>query len=116
MASPSETHRRKATCAEVDCPHYLQGWITTVAVGSPQALYIKHHSERRFIEKTEAGQVMFKFYPGQECFREHSASLGRPPFLLHRKNGPPRRIIEPQEFNDTFNEEMRQIELARQRG
>lgn len=116
MSMPVATHRRVASCREVDCSHYLEGWKTIVATGSAQALYIKHHSERRFIEQTEAGQTAFLFHPGQECFRNHTVPLGRPPFLLHRKRGPPRRIIDPNQFHDTFNEEMYQAGEATKRG
>ena len=116
MSAPIPTHRRPAHCKEVDCPHYLNGWRTVVATASPQALYIRHHSGRRFEETVEAGQSTFTFYPGQACFRRHTTTLERPPFLLHQKNGPMRRIIDPQEFHDTFNEEMHQSEQARKRG
>lgn len=116
MSAPIPTHRRIATCAEVDCSHYMNGWITKVATGSQAALYIRHLSGRKFVEKAEGGHSTFTFYPGQKCFRSHTASLDRPPFLLHQKGGPIRRIIEPQQFNDTFNEEMYQLEQARKRG
>ena len=109
MAAPVATHRREATCREVDCKHWLEGWLTAVPINSPQALYIRYQSGRKFAEAVDGDRVVFKFYPGQKCFRTHTTSLDRPPILFHQTMGPPRRIFEGQEFNDTYNEEMYKI-------
>jgi len=116
MSAPTATHRRTASCEEVNCPHYLKGWITIVPIGSPQDLYIRHHSGRRFTAKAEAGSVTFTFPPGQQCFRQHTATLNRPPFLLRGRNGRLQRVSDPHEWSDTFNETMHQAEQARKRG
>ena len=52
---PSRTHWRKATCREVNCSHYVNGWVTRVAPGSPQDLYIRGDTERQ--HKLERGEV-----------------------------------------------------------
>ena len=104
MLAPPDTHRRRASCAEVDCPNlsrarceavgcarFETGWRTVLPVGSP-LLNVARTSGRRFLEKPpEAGLVEFVFAPGQQCFESphwaadagpcqvvHSVSLERP--------------------------------------
>jgi hypothetical protein len=82
-ATPRDSHFVPARCEEVDCPHHLQGWITTVPVDSPQASYIRHISGRAFVEhKTADGVSSFHFKPGQQCFRPHFRKLERGPWLF----------------------------------
>ena len=83
-ARPLRTHWRKASCSEVRCPQYLQGWMTVVPSDSPQAYYIRHEDRtRRFVEQRgEGGMSAFTFEAGQECFREHSKQLERSPLLF----------------------------------
>lgn len=72
---------RVATCAEVDCPHYLNGWRTvideTTEQGQRQAVYVRQRSGRRFTEARAEGGLLteFTFYPGQRCFTEHHVHL-----------------------------------------
>lgn len=83
LAMPVETHRRRASCAEVNCPHYLHGWATTVAAGSDDEALIRRAGRHFTIpERLEGGFVRFTFPPGQPCFRaaSHTISLEREPF------------------------------------
>lgn len=88
LRSPRATHTRKATCAEVDCRHQREGWITRIDVGTElgarQANYIRLHSGRRFTYSQAASLVTFVFAAGQECFAEHRVPLDRPAFYLVR--------------------------------
>ena len=109
---PSRTHWRKATCREVNCSHYMNGWVTRVAPGSPQDLYIRADTERH--HKLERGEE-FNFYtfePGQRCYRsgQHRIKLDRGPWLT--KNSLTRHssyseqfAMEPERWTDEFNEE-----------
>ena len=84
---PAATHFRKATCKEVECPHWLIGWKTQVDTGTNlgqmQAAYLRHQSGRHFTEE-RAGDTLinFIFPPGQTCFREHKVPTGKPPSYL----------------------------------
>jgi hypothetical protein len=74
IEAPVNTHWRKATCAEVQCPHYLHGWWSefdeSTELGQFQASYVRTSSGRGFREsRTEAGLTRFEFLPGQTCFR-----------------------------------------------
>ena len=109
---PMSTHWRDATCQEVNCPHYLNGWITRVAPGSQQDLYIRADKERRY--KLERGEE-FNFYTfeaGQRCFRsgQHRIKLDRGPWLTKNQTGREAGRVElnAMEYNrwtDEFNEE-----------
>ncbi len=106
VALPPATHRIPATCEEVDCPHYLEGWMTIVAVDSRQANYIRRYSGRQFtVTKTGENILEYKFAAGQECFRDHTRLSGRPPFYLHEtREG--RRMHTAENFVEHAHEEM----------
>lgn len=77
---PLATHWRPATCAEVECPHYLHGWMTPADertdLGIAQAYYIRHKSGRGYREhRDEIGRTIFVFAPGQRCFRSDQHRL-----------------------------------------
>jgi len=90
---PKSTHQRQATCEEVECPAWRDGWTTHVDVstelGKRQAEYIAKKSGRRFHETTgfgdiNNGQREFMFPPGQQCFREHWVPLEMEPIYVVR--------------------------------
>jgi hypothetical protein len=94
LSAPQETHYRRASCAEVDCPNYANGWRSGFDVTDPEkahaAYLIRMHSGRLFTVQELTGpsgsveQVIFTFGPGQECFLRHSVPLEREPVLYVR--------------------------------
>ena len=110
---PWDTHWREAECNEVDCPHYLQGWMTVVPTKSPQAEYIRHECGRHFTEeKREGGLSAFTFPSGQRCFRDHKLPKDMQEHYLHDK-----RLHErPIDWVEDFNEETDKIKRQRERG
>lgn len=65
---------RRATCAEVGCAQYLNGWTTTIdertTLGQAQGRYIRRESGRGFtVARDEQGMTVFTFHPGQRCFQ-----------------------------------------------
>ena len=87
--APEATHRRHATCGEVDCQNMQHGWRTVIDetsdLGAAQASYIRRESGRKFTEERDpAGLTVFTFEPWQRCFADHTASLEREPFYLVR--------------------------------
>ena len=106
-SAPPSTHRRKATCKEVDCPHYVKGWITKIDIntelGKRQMQYIKYNSGRTFTEEYDGNFVIYKFHPSQTCFREHTITLDREPILLI-KSGHDSKVAQAGEWHDAFNE------------
>lgn len=88
---------RKATCEEIDCAAWRDGWVTRVPVGSPQAQYIdaKQHG-RRYRETTALDRTVreFVFAPGQMCFGAagHRVMIEREPLYIVR-NGDHRQQL-----------------------
>lgn len=116
--NPAATHWRKATCAEVDCEQYLNGWRTIVPAGSDSDLWLEHHSGRHFIRNVVpqpdgARLAEYVFAPGQQCFRgqagEHKLPLHRPPILTHRLTARPLIRLAPNEFVDRMGEHLIRI-------
>ncbi|NUR03065.1 MAG: hypothetical protein HOY79_43120 [Streptomyces sp.] len=87
MRSPLSTHFRPATCAEVDCPHYLGGWRVHLEALTPDLVDAARKSGRRYREEHIAeGQTFLVFEPGQPCFKatQHRARIDRPPLYIVR--------------------------------
>lgn len=120
VSSPLATHFRPASCADVDCPHYLNGWQTMVPADSPQAEYIRAGCGRRFTEeRTPDGLARFVFEAGQACFEQHMAPLGREPLYLVRHgvtgNSRPLRAHTNQgSFVDDLRSHLERIERERE--
>src|SRR6266540_1077731 len=88
MVAPLSSHWRDATCEEVDCLNWRNGWKTFINtstdLGHRQIAYIRHECGRRFTEDREGAAVVFTFSPGQRCFTAHKVPLERDPLLLVR--------------------------------
>ena len=120
IVQPVATHYEPATCAEMNCPHYLKGWLTLIDestdFGQAQARYIRRASGRKFTEsRLETGLTEFRFEAGQKCFRQHIGPSGRPPLFIYR-NGQQSRTLRPLDWNDHFNENADRQARARQAG
>lgn len=75
IRSPSD-RRVRAACSQVGCEYWRDGWDSIVdertANGQIQAAAIRTRSGRTFRElRTGAGLTVFRFEPGQRCFRDH---------------------------------------------
>lgn len=64
-APPS--HYRPATCAEVDCLDYLNGWTMIVELNDGQVLHAVRTSGRPYRETIGPVSVTFDFEPGYAC-------------------------------------------------
>jgi hypothetical protein len=89
ISAPLRTHWGPATCAAVDCGHYLGGWDSLIdertELGQQQAWYIRKESGRRFTEERRPdGLTVFRFEAGQRCFQQHKARNMRPETYLER--------------------------------
>lgn len=87
-SQPARTHFRPATCDEVDCDAYRNGWVTTVDLstdlGQRQYEYITHDRTRGCsMQRVSMTLVKFVFRPGNRCFRsgDHKLPVGRPATL-----------------------------------
>lgn len=87
VVAPVSTHWRKATCAEVDCPHYLNGWRTRIENLTPELLHTATHTGRRYtVQQIAEGESYLVFAAGQPCFAaaSHRKRSDRPPLYVVR--------------------------------
>lgn len=119
---------RPATCEEVNCGHYLNGWRTTVdestELGQQQAYYMRHDRSRKHTEtRTETGLTQFTFEPGQRCFAAGNHRLpwdGRERFFERggdwRGQTSPTVEHSPTGWLDSFGEHQERVKDAIERG
>jgi len=133
LRQPLATHWRVATCAEVDCPRYLDGWKTPLDMstqdGQNAAAWIRQSGLRFSEEVTGPSALTFRFPAGQLCPRStpghpkrHRAPLGRPPVML-RFDGDHRQRIgntvlhgRAEDWRDDFGEHLDRAAEQKQRG
>lgn len=112
ITMPPSTHFRPVSCADIGCKHYVMGWVTTIDVstqlGQAQADYIRHKSERSFVEcQVSDSLVEFRFFPGQRCFREHKQRAHEVPPIFSVTAGGQRQVYrEVERWQNDFNETM----------
>ncbi|MFD5814417.1 hypothetical protein [Streptomyces sp. NPDC127038] len=127
IVAPASSHFRKATCAETDCPDYLNGWRVRVEGLDEELLHAAKTSGRRFVEMPiAAGETWLHFEAGQPCFRagEHRLRLDKPELYLVRDGdhrGNPRRTKtrmhqKPEFWVEDFGEHQQNIADQIERG
>lgn len=90
IVRPLGSHWRKATCEEVNCPAWQNGWLTRLAANDTGniAFITSGRTGRvwREIERSESGERQFVFPAGQPCLRcgEHRVPLEREPLFVVR--------------------------------
>lgn len=126
LAAPLATHWRKATCVEVDCPDYLNGWRVRVEGLDDQLL----HDARRYGRHRELpvaeGETWLVYEAGQPCFRaaQHRKRIERPELYIVRDGdwrGNPRgtqsrRHARPEDWVDDFANHQGRLADAHGRG
>ncbi len=124
IRAPRKTHMRPATCQEVDCPAYANGWEIQKELLTPELLYAATNSGRRFREERVAeGRTLLKFYAGQPCFASHEVSLERPAFFyagpgrnetfsIHRAT----QFQRPEDWQDDMQTNLDVVRKIRERG
>lgn len=125
LVAPVNTHYRDATCVEVDCPNYINGWKTVVdtssVLGARQAQYIRMQSGRSFTVMESGPMVTFTFPAGQRCFSGHKVPLEREPLYVVRGGDwravtrSPRRV-DASEWRDRFEENQGVLHDAIEKG
>ena len=127
IAAPLSTHYRPATCSEVDCPRYLNGWRVRVEGLPPELLHAAKTSGRRYRElHVVEGETWLVFEAGQACFLagEHRKRLDRPELYVVRDGdwrGNPRgtqarRHARPEHWVEDFAEHQDRLASAHGEG
>lgn len=124
--APESTHFRPATCEEVECQAYRNGWRTkvdlTTEMGQKQAHYIKHDSGRSYkVVEQRDGLVTLEFRGGQPCFGQHRIRLERPEIFSvrpgdHRVDLRSKRRVhsKPEHWIEEFQENQERIIAVRE--
>lgn len=82
---PITTHWRGATCEEVGCKRYLNGWKTTFVPGTPTGEKIRYQiknspTKRSYRVVRLPDRIEVVFPPGQECFvQDHPSTAHKLP-------------------------------------
>lgn len=125
ISAPIDSHFRPATCAEVECPNWLNGWRVRVENLTPELLHAAKTSGRRYREESLGeGVTWLVFESGQACFRtrEHRAPNGRPELYLVRDGdwrqhfGQARQHTRPDHWVEEMSENQQRLIDAKQRG
>jgi hypothetical protein len=111
IVAPKSTHFRPATCEEVQCDAWRNGWKTILPIADMRVEYIRAQSGRSFHESTEAGMTTFTFFAGQKCFAadKHMVPLERDPIFRVRENGLLQTHQRPDQWADDFADHLDKI-------
>ncbi|MGD9749788.1 MAG: hypothetical protein AB7W59_02215 [Acidimicrobiia bacterium] len=123
---PALDYWRRATCAEVECPGYVHGFVLrideTTPLGQAQAAYLRADTSRRRAReyRDEAGLTVFQYAPGQRCTSDaddaHRVPVEREPLFILRDPRQGRRQVEPMQWVDTLHENVDRFATLRARG
>jgi hypothetical protein len=127
ITNPVSTHYVSATCAEVDCVHWRNGWRVRVEDLTPQLLHTARASGRKYTELRVAdGETWLVFESGQPCFRasQHMRRLDRPSLFSVRDGDwrgnpfgtPVRRHTKPEFWVEEMSENLDRLATEIQRG
>lgn len=138
--APLSTHWRPATCEEVDCLNYLNGWIIGVHPGTEigqKQMHLIKTSGRAYtlIDVDEArvrwpdvaggfpaGMLVYHFKEGQQCFLPHQARVERQEIFSVRGGdwrgvtSEPRIHSRPADWVEDFSEHQERLKTAIERG
>lgn len=125
IIAPSATHFRPATCEEVDCIPYREGWRLRVEGLPPEMLHTARTCGRKFTElRVAEGETYLVYEAGQPCFKasQHMVPNGRPERFIERDgdwrgNPTGRRIMHSVTgWVDSFGENQERLREAQERG
>ncbi len=121
-----KTHHRRATCEEVQCPAFLNGWNFTKEDLSPDELYLAMNSGRRYKEvSVEAGKTLLVYESGQRCFgySKHTVPLDKPAWFyggMGRGNtfliNEAKKYDRPDQWMDDLHTDTDKAVTAKERG
>lgn len=116
LAKPAKSHRRPASCAEVNCKFYRLGWqmriMENTPLGERQVALVKQSGRRFRAERaiTGPGEVLLTFEAGQQCFGAHSVPNDRPAlYVVRQGTSQPRLHTKPENWVEDFSTHLDKI-------
>ena len=126
IVSPVSTHRRPATCAEVECPNYLKGWKLRIEGLPPEMVHAARTTGRKFTElDVTENEHWLVFEAGQPCFRaaEHTTLLDKQEIYIARDGdfrgnptGNVRKHTRPEFWLEDMQENLGRLHALHDRG
>lgn len=126
IVSPLSTHWEPATCQQVDCPDYLNGWRVKIEGLPAEMVHAARTSGRKFSElEISQNEHWLVFEAGQPCFRasEHRRLLDKQEIFIARDGdyrgnptGHVRRHTRPEFWLEDFAEHQDKLAEQIQRG
>ena len=127
VRAPRSTHFRPASCAEVDCPHYLNGWRVRTDTLDEQMIHTATHSGRKFQRlRVSEYENWIVFEAGQSCFQasNHWTRIDKPELFIVRDGdwrGNPRgtdarKHANPADWLDDFATHQQKLADVQQQG
>ncbi len=124
---PGEKYWVPATCEDVDCDAFLNGWVTRVPFGAEMYAAVLGSGRKWITVETDAaGVTSFTFAPGTECFRSstHRVKVGRPDLFVVRdgdwRGNPlgtrPRLHARPEDWVEDFSAHVQAINERIEKG
>jgi hypothetical protein len=98
ILQPLRTHFREATCEEVNCPQFLEGWFLQIDALPQEDIDLAKNAGRRWRQvHVAANENYLYFEPGQKCFKAstHRVNLDHDPIFVKKEGdhrGNPRRL------------------------
>lgn len=126
IAAPVSTHWQPATCEEVDCPNYLNGWQVRLEGLTPQQIHDATHCGRKYTQvSVMAGETWLVYEAGQPCFAcsSHRKRIERDERFLvtggdYRGNPRNERYehAEPADWQEDMADHLDRLRTAQERG
>jgi hypothetical protein len=113
LSKPAGTHRRPATCAEVDCKYRRLGWQMRIMPDTPlgdRQMFLVNQSGRRFTKTLdEQFNILLTFEAGQDCFGVHTVDLDKPALYLVRQGTQVKQHTRPEHWVEDFSTHLDKI-------
>lgn len=126
IVSPLSTHWEPATCKDVDCPEYVNGWRVRIEGLPPEMVHAARTSGRKFTELEVAhNEHWLVFEAGQPCFQAplHRRLLDKQEVFIARDGdfrgnptGNVRRHTRPEFWVEDMAENLDSLRALHQRG
>lgn len=126
VMSPLSTHWRPATCIEINCPDYLNGWRVRIEGLPVEMVHAARTTGRKYVElDVSENEHWFIFEAGQPCFRasEHRALLDKQEIFIARDGdfrgnptGNVRKHTDPSFWLEDFAEHQDRLAMRIQQG
>lgn len=117
LKSPITSHFRPATCEEVNCQNYLNGWRVRIDNLDKALVYTARNSGRKYTElSVSESENYLVFEPGQKCFAhsQHKVRIRQELYIVRggdwrRNTGVIRQHVRGEDWVEDFQEHQDRI-------